>query len=160
MTRFLSGLWAVTMALTLTAGAWAQTGDASERRALAEQIAVISSTEDDYRQALVGTMPQVRQMFETSVPGATEDQLDNVVVVMTDILMSTYGDVVDAMAETYSSRFTAAELQTLLEFYQTDLGQKVLRETPAIMQVMGARGEELGQEAVAREMARVQAVFE
>jgi hypothetical protein len=160
MKRFLSGLAAVTIALTLTAGGLAQTGDASERRALADQIAVLSSSEDDYSQALAATMPEVRQMFEASVPGATQDQLDDVVGVMTDILMSTYGDVLDAMAETYAERFTATELQALLEFYQTDLGQKVLRETPAIMEVMGARGEELGQAAVARDMAQIQAVFE
>tara|TARA_R110000868_G_scaffold108842_3_gene296808 strand:+ start:34267 stop:34749 length:483 start_codon:yes stop_codon:yes gene_type:complete len=160
MTRFLSGLAAVTIALTLTTGAMAQTGDETARRALADQIAVISSSEDDYGRALAVTMPGVRQMFEASVPGATEAQLDDVVLVMTDILMSTYGDVLDAMAETYAERFTLTELEALLEFYQTDLGQKVLRETPAIMEIMGARGEELGQAAVTREMAQIQAVFE
>jgi hypothetical protein len=159
MTKILTGLSAALLALTLSFGAHAQAEPDAARLSLATEIARAASTEADYRQALDSTMPVVRQMFAASVPGATTEQLDEVVVVMTDILMSTYDDVLAAMANSYAQRFTEAELVELRDFYRTELGQKMIGEMPEIMQEMASLGEQLGEAAVSREIARIQAVF-
>ncbi len=58
----------------------------------------------------------------------------------------------------YSAHFTDAELKQLINFYQSPLGQKLIRETPEIEVEAFAAGLERGQKLGARIRDRLQAL--
>jgi len=135
--------------------------EATERQLeLARQIVSGTSSEELFEAALQSTMPLMRQSFAASVPGATTAQLDEAMDLVMDVMLETYPDIVEASAIAYAARFTETELAELLAFYQTDLGQKLSIEQPALINEMAQVGELLGQQAMQQNMGRLQAVFE
>ncbi len=55
-------------------------------------------------------------------------------------------DILNRMVPVYQRHFTSADIQGLLTFYRSPLGQKVLREMPATMQEGMQIGRQWGQE--------------
>ncbi|WP_323762893.1 DUF2059 domain-containing protein [Maricaulis sp.] len=134
---------------------------ATERQLeLAREIVAGTSNEAMFEIALQPMLPLLRQSFAASVPGATEAQLDRAMEIVMDVMLETYPDIAEATAIAYANRFTEAELAELLAFYETDLGQKLAVEQPALMSEMAQVGELLGQHAMQRNMARLLAAFE
>lgn len=148
------------IALIATPQAGAQDSDAAARQALAREIVLATTTEDLYRASMDPILPLVRDSFAASMPGATSQQLDEVTEILIEIIMETYDEMIEETAGIYASRFTEDELRELLAFHQTEIGQKVNSELPAIMQEAALIGERLGTTAVTQNAHRLQAVFE
>jgi uncharacterized protein len=66
----------------------------------------------------------------------------------------------DKMVELYANHFSNDEIQGLLEFYQTPLGQRLVEEMPSIgsesMTIGSTWGQEIGMEAYQRAVTRMQ----
>ncbi len=56
------------------------------------------------------------------------------------------GGVVELVVPIYRNHYTDQEILQLIEFYKTPLGQKVIQETPKILQESYRVGEEWGQQ--------------
>ena len=59
----------------------------------------------------------------------------------------TYPEIEESAAHEYARRFSANELRTILAFYSSGVGAKVLALMPEIQTTMAARGRELGMAA-------------
>lgn len=76
-----------------------------------------------------------RQGFLSKLPNATPEQLA-IFESMWDELFKdvSYDDMLELTIAIYQRHFTQADVDSLVAFYQTPVGQKMLNETPAIMQ--------------------------
>jgi uncharacterized protein len=95
------------------------------------------------------TMSQ--QMFKL-LKTARPDIPDRALTVMQTELMSIFseniystGGLVDQIIPIYSKHFTNAEIEQLLAFYQTPLGQKVIAAMPQVMNESMLAGQQWGQ---------------
>jgi uncharacterized protein len=64
-------------------------------------------------------------------------------------------DFAEAGATIYMRHFTSAEIDALIAFYRSPLGQKVIETTPAIMQASMAAGGEWSKAVLVRVMERI-----
>jgi hypothetical protein len=154
-------IMAVVVSVTGSAPTIAQADtDFEERLVIAREIVAATTPVDLFRVGLESTMPLVRLSFEGSIPGASAAQLDEATVVVVDIIMEAYPEISEASARIYADRFSLEELSELNLFYQTPIGQKLSRELPVMTKQLSQLSEQIGQQAVVQQMARVQAVFE
>ena len=70
---------------------------------------------------------------------------------MLEIFSARSGEIVGAVAAIYARNFTVDEMQQVISFYRTPVGQKLLDKLPAIFQESLAVGNKFGQ-AVATEL--------
>jgi hypothetical protein len=154
-------LMALIASAGLTASVIAQDdADLEDRLVIARQIVAATNPEDLFRTGLEATMPLVRLSFQGAAPGASPAQLDEATIVVISIIMETYPEISEASARIYADRFTLEELVVLDAFYQTPIGQKLSRELPGMTQQLAQLGDQIGQQAVTRQIDRVEAVFE
>jgi len=55
--------------------------------------------------------------------------------------------MIDLAIPAYAKAFTSDELDQIINFYKTPIGQKVLEKSPELMQTLAAEGAELGKQA-------------
>jgi hypothetical protein len=65
-----------------------------------------------------------------------------------DMAQSRISELSDAAAAIYASNFSAEELRTLIAFYKTPAGQKLLQKQPVIVQQTMAAGQQFGQSVI------------
>jgi uncharacterized protein len=98
-------------------------------------------------QMLEGMTKQVRlgaeQGFKNKVPNATPEQLAKVDQLFDGMFSDLpIDDMIDAIIPIYQKHLTKGDLVAITAFYSSPVGQKVLKEMPAIMsEAMGAGGE-------------------
>ncbi|MDB5808868.1 MAG: hypothetical protein JWN94_990 [Betaproteobacteria bacterium] len=90
------------------------------------------------------------------VPQKLMDALPEEVSAVFDENIATFKEAVIPM---YSKYFTAIEIKQMVQFYSTDLGQKVIKIMPALMQESMAIGQAWGQSLGPRIDARIKARF-
>jgi len=90
-----------------------------------------------------------RESFKTKVPGATPDQLEKVDA-FTDIIFKDFpiDEMMDAMVPIYQKHLTKSDLDAIIAFYSSPVGQKLLKEQPAMM----AEGMRTGQDIMMRKL--------
>jgi hypothetical protein len=59
-------------------------------------------------------------------------------------------DLLERVVPVYSSHFTTAEVNEMIEFYSTPTGKKIISEMPGVVQECSAAGQKWGQEIGAR----------
>ena len=64
-------------------------------------------------------------------------------------------DLLAQSRQAYLDHFSADELEAMVRFYETPVGQKMTREMPAIMREMFVFGQQAGRAAVAGAMPRI-----
>jgi len=78
---------------------------------------------------------QVEQMASSSATAQGREQAPNAEALagfMNDLI--TYDELIDLCASIFTKHYTTEELEQLLAFYRTPLGQKMIRLQPEIMQ--------------------------
>jgi uncharacterized protein len=84
--------------------------------------------------ALLNLMtPQMLAGIKQQMPTISEDTLKLISQMLPDEMKAELPKLVTMEAEVYASHFTLAELKALDAFYQTEVGQKVISETPKIL---------------------------
>ncbi|GAB3544936.1 DUF2059 domain-containing protein [Spirosoma fluminis] len=68
-----------------------------------------------------------------------------------------YQDLINRLIPVYEKHYTHDEIKELLAFYKSPLGQKSIRELPAIMQESASIGREWGEQLGRRIADRIQA---
>src|ERR1700744_6170137 len=81
-------------------------------------------------------MTQMMKVFTNSLtqtnPGRGQDVADILNAVLVPAFHDALPGLLDEAAKTYARHFTTAELNQLLAFYKTSIGQKMITEMPGI----------------------------
>ncbi|NQV61477.1 MAG: DUF2059 domain-containing protein [Alphaproteobacteria bacterium] len=89
--------------------------------------------------------PAVRQSFLAGHPGVTKKTADAYVDAFAAELAARQGQFLDLIVEIYAKTFTAAEVDALLAFHASPLGQKFRDATPVILELSRQAGAAWGQ---------------
>ncbi|HLV88098.1 MAG TPA: DUF2059 domain-containing protein [Candidatus Sulfotelmatobacter sp.] len=105
-------------------------------------------------QVLDGMAKQMRasveEGFKQKVPDATPEQLEKVDRLCDTMFASLPMDeMIDAIVPIYQKHLTKSDLAAITAFYGSPVGQKILRELPAIMTESMQAGAEIGKRAFA-----------
>ncbi len=133
--------------------------DAAAERAAAERLVAATRMEqaarERYRQQVADVMGKM-QSLRPEMPGRAFDIIEEE---FTAIEGDVAREVVDAVIDMYMSRFSAAEMDAIADFYETDVGRKALDELPALANsgaVLGHQiGRRLGEKAGQRALQRM-----
>lgn len=133
MFRFFAGLMLALTLMAAPAAAYAQTapqpatqGDAAERLALANKFIVLIQGDQlaaSMRQMMTTLMPE-----NPNIPAEQNQIIREVSGEMIEVMMPR---MFDAMAPIYADIFTVEELRALVAFYESDIGQSLVRKSAA-----------------------------
>jgi hypothetical protein len=129
---------------------------ADEREALARQFAEQVGAAELASTMIASMTPLLREQIHSNVPQLTDEQLDEVVGILTSEFRAAEGELTDLIVTLYATEFTEAELTAAIEFYQTDLGQMMLERMPSLMERSVALGQNWGATVAQRALPRVQ----
>ncbi len=145
-------------AMVLTVAANAQQPD-QERLDLAYEVLELSNAAQMSRDALELTVPTLRTLVQSQYPGASADQVEEAMTLLSGAMLGIVPEVIDASAVIYANRFTADELRAINQFYRTPAGRKLVAEQPAMMQEISQVSERLGFQAVNSVANELTAIF-
>lgn len=145
-------------ALTLSVSAYAQEID-EERLALAHELLKLSGVEALTEQAMEATMPTLLPGIQQQYPGASIQQYNEAIAILSEALLAAVPEIISASAEIYARRFTADELRDINAFYRTETGRKMVAEQPAMLAEITQISERLGLTAALSVNDEVQAGF-
>lgn len=116
------------------------------------QLLEVNGTKSLVRQAMDGMMASLSDLLRTNLKetcGQTSncDQFAQLVVdqLKTDIDAS-IGKLIDVEVPIYASHFSKEDIEALIQFYQTPLGQRLVMSLPEITKESQTAGEQLGQD--------------
>jgi len=89
-------------------------------------------------------MPQTLAIVRQQNPKLDDATLKSFEVAFREELQASLADYMKGMAGIYVRHFSEKELEGLLAFYRTDLGKKLISETPEVMKEGAALGESWG----------------
>ncbi|MFY9904520.1 MAG: DUF2059 domain-containing protein, partial [Terriglobales bacterium] len=91
--------------------------------------------------------------FKQKIPGATPEQLAKLNSV-TDAVFQDFplDEIIDAMVPIYQKHLSKSDLEAVIAFYSSPVGQKLLKEQPAMM----AEGMQAGQDIMMRKLPEMQ----
>ena len=127
----------------------AQSASPEQMTAARELIAAMRAA-DQFKSIIPVLMQQLRPAIVQGRPEVERDY-DTMVPVMLEIFNTRSGEMIEAVAAIYARNFTVDEMQQVISFYRTPVGQKLLDKLPAIFQESLAIGTKFGQ-AVASEL--------
>lgn len=154
MIRLAVGVVALAMATTtcLAQNNAAQNDPSTDALIVAEHILDVTGAKARTMQVVDLMLPSVTELIKKQVPDISDKVLQDFKAAFHDEMQKTVPDVLRAEARVYAMHFTTAELNDLLAFYHTPLGQKMLVEQPKIIQEILPLGKEWGREAGERAM--------
>ena len=160
--------------IVLLAGSWmtAQQTPAPDAEPSKEDVLKffqLMQVEQQTREVMATTQAQVktmtREMIMKKAPNASPDQLAQVEGMM-DTMFKEYpiNGILDDMVPVYQKHLTKSDLDGLITFYSSPLGQKVLREMPEMtkeaMQVSYAHIEKNMEQIMKKVDDRVQSIVD
>lgn len=140
-------LTSAALLLTVAAGRLpAQAGGAEAKRALARDLVTLLAVDSAVIRAIEGAVP-LQRAANPRIPQVFWDRFLNRARQNLSVLT-------DSVVQLYADRFSQRDLQDLVTFYRTPLGQRLRAELPALQlatQELGSRwgariGAEVGQE--------------
>jgi len=121
--------------LLLTPAAFADdAGDLAVRKDLAQQIIALSTGDAMVEQVSDASWRPFEKIIRQKNPDVSDQVIDELRAFMKQQQAEAVTEVIAPMTDFYASEFTRAELETILEFYQSDTGAKLLSISPKVMQ--------------------------
>ena len=98
-----------------------------------------------------------RQMLRKNMPNATPEDISAAEQFMDDALEDPIpvNDLIDAMVPVYQRHLTRTDIDAVVAFYSSPVGQKMLREMPAMMSEGMQAVNEITQKHMEKVMARI-----
>ncbi|MEZ5870398.1 MAG: DUF2059 domain-containing protein [Nitratireductor sp.] len=122
--------------LGIAASQGASAQEVSEAHLGAARAAVAASASTT---SLDNILPEIGERAKQQLITNRPDEADKISAVVdeaTIALAARRRDLEDEVARIYANVFSEAELKTIEEFYKTEAGQKLIRETPVIARSM------------------------
>lgn len=113
----------------------AQSSDYSKKL---NEMFVVSGSEESYKAAIT----QMLTIFKQQSPETGEDTWKELEV---EFMKSSISDLTEMLVPVYQKYLTLEDLEGMIAFYKTPVGQKYARTTPLIMQESMQIGAEWGQ---------------
>jgi hypothetical protein len=137
--------------LTLVYGGPAATQSASpDQMTAARELVTAMRATDQFKAIFPVLMQQLKPGIVRGRPEVERDY-DTMIPAMLEIFNARSDEIVESMAAIYARNFTVDEMQQVVSFYRTPIGQKLLDKLPVIFQESVAAGNKFGQ-AVATEL--------
>jgi hypothetical protein len=137
--------------LVLALPALAIADEASHKAAAAKLVAKMNSKETMKKGFNAMMEPMIKQLSAQGLPPAAIQEVKDAVTEWFDKEMD-FEALMPKMAEMYAQEFSEAEINQLVSFYETPLGQKLLAAMPALMQ----KGAAISQEQLQGKQASLQ----
>lgn len=95
--------------------------------------------------------------FKQKIPDATPEELARVDAIA-DLLFQDFsvGEIIDTIIPIYQKHLSKTDIDGILSFYATPAGQKLLKETPAILAESMEAGGQIGQKKMANINERIE----
>lgn len=97
----------------------------------------VSGTENVYKAAISQVFGMFKQQY-SAVDSTVWEELEG------EFMQTSIDDIVEMLAPVYKRHLTEADMQTVIEFYQTETGKKFAEKTPLITQESMQIGQEWG----------------
>lgn len=136
----LSCVLAVMMALPVSAATDTKEAKVRELLRLTKSAETALQGVDQMIQMMKGSMPQSNEEFWTKLRA--------------EIRMDEY---IDQMVPVYLANFDEADLDALIQFYQSPAGKRLIEKQPAILQQSMAIGQKWGQQLAAKVLQQMNA---
>lgn len=96
------------------------------------------------------------QSFKASVPDATPEQLEKVDALARELFSDMpVNELLEAMVPIYQKHLTHSDVQAIVAFYSSPVGQKLLMESPAMMSEGMQAGGEIGRRIMEEKLKRL-----
>lgn len=102
------------------------------------------------RQMMTQALDQMMAAMAGSLPGLTTKQLETLRAEMH------VEELELEVVRIYAAHFTRQDIRDLITFYQSPIGQKLIREQPAVMSESMTAGQKWGQIAAQRALSKLQ----
>lgn len=125
------------------------------------QFLEVSQTRNRIQQMMEGIKKQARLGAEAGLrpkmPDATTEQLARVDAIADSMIdVFSVDEVIDALIPIYQKHLSKSDIDGILAFYASPAGQRLLKETPAIMAESMEVGGELGRKKLGDVNARIE----
>ena len=128
------------------------TADEASHKAAAAKLVAKMNPKETMRKGFTSMMePMIKQLSAQGLPPAAIQEVKDAVTDWFDKEMD-FEALAPKMAQIYADEFSEEELNKLLEFYNTPLGQKLLVSMPTLMQ----KGAAISQEQLQGKQASLQ----
>jgi hypothetical protein len=146
-TRGLALIGSVALLVAASAGAQSNAAGLRTKEAAIRELVRMTGAEDMGRQV----MDQMRPALRDAIPGLSDSFWDAFLAEIKP------GEMTDLIVPVYSRHFTLDEIEQLIAFNKTPLGQKVIATMPVVMKESMAAGQEWGRELGERAYKKAQA---
>ncbi|XBQ16034.1 MAG: DUF2059 domain-containing protein [Oceanicaulis sp.] len=136
-------LFAAAAAAVLSASAFAQDADFTERERLALETVELTGATDLVFATLDTMAPTMRAQFAQASPNSTDAQLDAAMAIVMEGFRERRGMMETELAAVYARNLSAEDLRAVNAFYRTEAGQRMVAVTPTIMTESSAVGERI-----------------
>ncbi len=133
------------VSLMSVAPAPAQSPDAV---AAAKELMTVMHSADNFKTIMPQLMTALKPAIVQGRPDVEKDY-DALVPALLGAMNSRVNDMIDKIAGIYATRFSAAELRQIADFYRGPVGQKFVQQLPGIMQESMTLGQQMGQQLAA-----------
>jgi hypothetical protein len=130
-----------------------------EKRADIERLLTMTGALTVGRQMAVSIVAQLSLAIKKSRPDVPQKLMDALPEEVSAVFDENIASFREAVIPMYSKYFTASEIKQMVQFYSTELGQKVIKVMPALVQESIAIGQAWGQSLGPRIDARIKARF-
>jgi len=113
----------------------AQTNDAYSKEL--KKMFELSGSEETYKAVITQMMGMIKMQY-SQVPAAVMNELEK------EFLNTSMSDLAVELTPVYKKHLSLEDLKGLIAFYETPLGKKYAKKTPAIMQESMAVGQKWG----------------
>jgi uncharacterized protein len=131
---------------TQSAGAAPAAPPADARTALAMQLLTVTNAQANMIRMSDLMEPNLLQLIAQSHPGLSQKALDALRVALHEEVQASMSGLIQQVAQIYVRHFSEQEMRTLLAFYGTGTGKKLLAEMPAVIKESAALGQAWGQQ--------------
>lgn len=119
---------------------------ADARTSLAMEILTVTDAKQRLMTMVDLMEPSMLKLIGEAHPSLSEKALDALRVALHEEMQAGLNDLMGQLAQIYVRHFTDDEMRTVLAFYRTDTGKKLLAEMPAITKESAALGAAWGQQ--------------
>lgn len=115
------------------------------KRANIEQLMVTMNVAANMKAMSNAMMQSFLQTLRKSRSDLTPEQVQEVVSTTSEVFAENYSSFHELMVHLYHKHFTATDIEQLRNFYDTDIGRKMIAVTPALTQESFEVGAQWGQ---------------
>jgi uncharacterized protein len=129
-----------------SAAAQPATSPANPHMSLALEILTVTDAKANMVRMSDLMEPNMLQMIAQAHPGLDQKTLDALRAAFHQEVQASMDNLMNQIAQIYVRHFTDEDMRTILAFYKTDTGRKMLAEMPAVIKESAVLGQSWGQQ--------------